>query len=146
MPSTRSALLRGHRIAILASAALVLSLTAEARALTMDQAVKSALAGNLDLRAAKYEVEKARGWLIQAGLWPNPSVEFGFRPDRLSNNEGERTVSAGFVQAFPITGRLKFAKQISRGDVAQAMVEIRNRDGWRAVSHSSGHTPLRVGA
>ena len=104
------------------------ALSSSAQAVTLDDAVRTALAGNLDLRAAKYEVEKARGRLIQAGLWPNPSVEFGFRSDLLGNNEGERTVSAGFVQAFPITGRLKFAKQVSRVDVAQAMVEIRNRE------------------
>ena len=99
-----------------------------ASALTTDEAVTTALANNLDLRAARYEFEKARGRLIQAGLWPNPALEFGARTDRLGNNEGERTVSAGFVQAFPITGRLKFAKAVSRVDVAEAMVEIRNRE------------------
>jgi cobalt-zinc-cadmium efflux system outer membrane protein len=113
---------------ILGSIAAMCVLSSAAQAVTLDDAVRAALAGNLDLRAAKYEVEKARGRLIQAGLWPNPSVEFGFRSDRIGNNEGERTVSAGFVQAFPITGRLKFAKQVSRVDVAQAMVEIRNRE------------------
>ena len=96
--------------------------------MTLDDAVRTSLAGNLDLRAAKYEVEKARGRLIQAGLWPNPSLEIGGRTDRAFSNEGERTLSVGFAQAFPITGRLKFAKQASRVDVAQAMVEIRNRE------------------
>ena len=114
-----------HVFGLIAAACV---LTSFAQAVTLDDAVRAALAGNLDLRAAKYEVEKARGRLIQAGLWPNPSAEFGFRSDLLGNNEGERTVSAGFVQAFPITGRLKFAKQVSRVDVAQAMVEIRNRE------------------
>ena len=104
------------------------ALSRDAHALTMDQAVKGALSGNLNLRAAYYEVEKARGRLIQAGLWPNPAMEFGLRTDRFWNNEGEGTVSSGFVQAFPISGRLKLAKQLSRLDVAQAMVEIRNRE------------------
>lgn len=99
-----------------------------ASAITLEDAVRAALANNLDLRAARYEVEKARGRLIQAGLWPNPTVEFGGRTDRLGNGEGERNFSAGFVQAFPITGRLKFAKEVSRVDVAQAIVEIRNRE------------------
>ena len=103
-------------------------LSSSAQAVTLDDAVRTALAGNLDLRAARFEVEKARGRLIQAGLWPNPSLEIGGRTDRIGSNEGERTVSAGFVQAFPIAGRLKFAKQVSRVDVAQAMVEIRNRE------------------
>ena len=120
--------LRSALLYVLGSITAACVLSSSAQAVTLDDAVRAALAGNLDLRAAKYEVEKARGRLIQAGLWPNPSVEFGLRTDRLGNNEGERTVSAGFVQAFPITGRLKFAKQVSRVDVAQAMVEIRNRE------------------
>ena len=120
--------LRSPLLHILASIAAAYVLASSAHAITLDDAVRKSLAGNLDLRAAKFEVEKARGRLIQAGLWPNPSVEFGFRADLLGNNEGERTVSAGFVQAFPITGRLKFARQVSRVDVAQAMVEIRNRE------------------
>jgi cobalt-zinc-cadmium efflux system outer membrane protein len=97
-------------------------------AMTIDQAVGRALSNNLDLRAAYYEIEKARGRLIQAGLWPNPELEFATTTDRTFNNEGERTSSGGFQQAFPISGRLRFAKQVSRVDVAQAMAEIRNRE------------------
>ena len=94
----------------------------------MDQAVMSALSSNLDLRAAYYEVEKARGRLIQAGLWPNPQLEFGTTTDVVFKNEGERTSTVGFSQAFPISGRLRLAKEASRVDVAQAMAEIRNRE------------------
>ena len=99
-----------------------------ASAVTMDRAVTAALGDNLDLRAARYDVEKARGRLMQAGLWPNPEMEFSGRTDRAFSNEGERTLSVGFAQAFPITGRLRFARQVGRVDVAQAMVEIRNRE------------------
>lgn len=96
--------------------------------MTIDQAVVTALNNNLDLRAAYFEVEKARGRLLQAGLWPNPELDFATTTDKSFNNEGERTSSAGFQQAFPISGRLRFAKQVSRVDVAQAMTEIRNRE------------------
>lgn len=97
-------------------------------ALTMEQAVASALRNNLDLRAASFEVDKARGRLLQAGLWPNPELEFSTTTDRAFNDEGERTSAAGFQQAFPVSGRLHFAKRVSRVDVAQAMAEIRNRE------------------
>lgn len=111
--------------------AFVASLALSARsapALTLDQAVASALRNNLDLRAAYFEVEKARGRLIQAGLWPNPELQFSSTTDRTFKNEGERASTGGFQQAFPISGRLHFAKQVSRVDVAQAMAEIRNRE------------------
>lgn len=121
---------RGFPSLVLASLAIASSLAAAstARAVTIDQAVVTALNNNLDLRAAYFEVEKARGRLLQAGLWPNPELEFATTTDKPFNNEGERTSSAGFQQAFPISGRLRFAKQVSRVDVAQAMTEIRNRE------------------
>jgi outer membrane protein, heavy metal efflux system len=99
-----------------------------ASALTIEQAVARALQDNLDLRAAAYEVEKARGRLLQAGLWPNPELELSTATDRTFNDEGEQRSAAGFQQAFPISGRLRFAKRVSRVDVAQAMAEIRNRE------------------
>jgi cobalt-zinc-cadmium efflux system outer membrane protein len=65
---------------------------------------------------------------LQAGLWPNPELELSTTTDRTFNDEGERTSGAGFQQAFPISGRLRFAKRVSRVDVARAMAEIRNRE------------------
>jgi cobalt-zinc-cadmium efflux system outer membrane protein len=117
------------RIAFLLGA-FVVSIAAAPRAytLTLDQAVTTALSNNLDLRAAYFEIEKARGRLIQAGLWPNPELDFSTSTDRNFANEGERSTTAGFQQAFPISGRLRFAKQVSRVDVAQAMAEVRNRE------------------
>lgn len=108
---------------------LVLLLTAAlAPALTLDHAVVMALRNNRDLRAASYEVDKARGRLLQAGLWPNPALELSHATDRTFHNEGERATTAGFQQAFPVAGRLAFAKRVSRVEVAQAMAEIRNRE------------------
>ena len=107
---------------------IALAAADSAPALTMEQAVVTALSNNLDLRAASYEVDKARGRLLQAGLWPNPELELSMTTDRSFNDEGERTSTAGFQQAFPISGRLYFAKRVSRVDVAQAMAEIRNRE------------------
>lgn len=117
-----------HLLLAVAAVALALGAPPPAGALTLDQAVTTALSNNLDLRAAYFEIEKARGRLIQAGLWPNPELDFSTTTDRTFNNEGERTTTAGFQQAFPISGRLRFGKQVSRVDVAQAMAEIRNRE------------------
>lgn len=97
-------------------------------AMSLEHAVQFALAKNLELRAASYEVEKARARLVQAGLWPNPELELSHSSDRVFHNEGERTTTAGFQQAFPVSGRLRFAKRVSRVELAQAMAEIRNRE------------------
>ena len=112
--------------------AIVLSVLAlglgAASGLTLDQAVEQALENNLDLRAAYYNLEIGRGRLIQAGLWPNPELEFAGNTQRPLSNEKERTYSNSFTQAFPISGRLAKAKRIARVDIAQALMEIRNRE------------------
>ncbi len=97
-------------------------------AISLDQAVEQALANNLDLRAAYYNLEIGRGKLIQAGLWPNPELEFAGNTERPFSSGKERSYSSGFSQAFPISGRLAKAKRVARVDVAQASLEIRNRE------------------
>ena len=99
-----------------------------ASALTIDEAVATSLRNNKDLRAAYFEIEKARGRLLQAGLWPNPELEIAGTTDRTFNNEKEGVFSAEFMQAFPLAGRLRRAKNVARVDVARALVEIRNRE------------------
>ena len=47
--------------------------------LTVDEAVKLALAQNRELRASMYELGIARGQAIQAGLLPNPEIEVSLR-------------------------------------------------------------------
>lgn len=113
----------------IAFAVLVLALGSDTTsALTLDQAVGQALANNLDLRAAYYNLGIGRGKLIQAGLWPNPELEFAGNTERPFSDEKERTYSSGFTQAFPISRRLAKAKRVARVDVAQALMEIRNRE------------------
>ena len=99
-----------------------------ASALTIDEAVATSLRNNKDLRAAYFEIEKARGRLLQAGLWPNPELEIAGTTDRTFNNEKEGVLSAEFMQGFPLAGRLRLAKNVARVDVARALVEIRNRE------------------
>ena len=114
--------------ALLAAAVLPLAAVRPAPALTMDAAVRRALVNNLDLRAAYFEVDKARARLLQAGLWPNPALEVVGTSDRFFGDENQRIVTVGFNQAFPVTGRLRFGQAAARVEVAQAIAEIRNRE------------------
>ncbi|MCB1095992.1 MAG: TolC family protein [Verrucomicrobiae bacterium] len=105
-----------------------ISLEAAEKVLEIRGAVSQALAANLDLRSAYHEIEMARGRLIQAGRWPNPELEIDAATDRAFNNSGEHRLGVAFTQAFPVTGRLRLAKEVSRVDVAQALAEIRDRE------------------
>ncbi|HAT4425587.1 TolC family protein [Legionella pneumophila serogroup 1] len=98
------------------------------KTLTLQGITQIALANNKDLKAARYNVAIAKARLIQAGLWPNPSVNLSNNDDRLFNDEGEYSRSAGFSQAFPISGRIAKQKTVARLDVMKAIAEIREAE------------------
>jgi cobalt-zinc-cadmium efflux system outer membrane protein len=92
--------------------------------LTIDQAVDIALRENRDLRAARIQVEEARGRLTQAGLFPNPALESNFSFDSLFANEGERAFSAGIFQPFTLSGRISAQKKVARVDIKRTFADV----------------------
>ena len=105
--------------------AVILS-TTHAAELSLNQAVERALAGNRGFAAAYFEVEKAQGRALQAGLPPNPAVEIGGRSDLLFKNEGERTATLGVAQAFPRKGRLRIAREAATLSIGQQQALVRD--------------------
>lgn len=95
-----------------------------AETMTLEGAVREALAENPDLSAARHAIDMARGRLRQSGLWPNPEIELDGKDDFLFGGDGERGVSSGFVQRFPIARRLGKAKDVARVDIALAEAEL----------------------
>ena len=93
---------------------------------TINQLTQIAIQNNKDLKAAQCNIALAKSRLIQAGLWPNPNLNLNNTDDRLLTNEGEYTRSAGFTQAFPVSGRIGRQKEVARVDVAIAIAEVRN--------------------
>ena len=90
--------------------------------------MKTALASNRDLGAARFAIRQAEARLQQSGLLSNPEFELSRAGDRLTGNEGEYDFSTGFKQRFPITGRLAKEKAVARVDVALALAEVRNQE------------------
>jgi cobalt-zinc-cadmium efflux system outer membrane protein len=101
---------------------------AAAADLSLQGAVNTALMNNRDLAAARHVVGQAQGRLRQAGLLPNPEVEFSGYSDFVSGSEGEGEFVIGLHQWFPLTARLGLARQVARVDVAMALREVRNRE------------------
>ncbi len=97
-------------------------------ALSLQQLISMAIQHNKNLTAAKYNVSIAKARLIQAGLFPNPTLELAHSNDRLFNNEGEYATSVGFSQDFPIAGRIGRQKKVARIDIVIAKAEIRNAE------------------
>ncbi len=98
----------------------------EAADLSLESAVQTALMGNRDLQAARFAVHKAEGRLRQAGLLPNPQIEFNGFSDFVSSTDGEGEFVVGLHQELPLTSRLSLSREISRVGVAEALREVRN--------------------
>lgn len=96
--------------------------------LSLKQITQIALHTNRDLKAARFNVSIARARLVQAGLWSNPSLNLTSNDDSAFNNEGEYSRTAGFTQAFPISGRIAQQKKVARVDVVKAVAEIREAE------------------
>jgi cobalt-zinc-cadmium efflux system outer membrane protein len=64
---------------------------------------------NPDLTAARARVDEARGRMIQAGLYPNPTV--GYQGNQINDGPGTSGQQGGYVaQEFVTGGKLKVAK------------------------------------
>jgi cobalt-zinc-cadmium efflux system outer membrane protein len=96
--------------------------------LSLEGAVQAALMGNRDLVAARFAVKKAEGRLRQAGLLPNPEVEFNGFSDFVAGGDGEGEFTIGLHQTLPLTARLGLAREVSRVGVAEALREVRNHE------------------
>lgn len=94
--------------------------------ISIESLVEEGLKANRDLQAVGFIVKQAEARLLQAGLIPNPELEGSRTTDRTFNNEGEFSGSIGFVQKFPVAGRISRAKELSRVDVKLAEAEFKN--------------------
>ena len=73
----------------------------DGRPYTLADFQRLAAANNPALRQAASDVEAARGLMIQAGLYPNPTIGYGNNPD--NNNTGSG-VQGAFVDQLIKTG------------------------------------------
>ena len=108
--------------------ALAPALEAMGAELSLEGAVQAALMGNRDLAAARFAVKKAEGRLRQAGLLPNPEIEFQGFSDFVSGGDGAGEFTVGLHQTLPLTARLSIAREVSRVGVAEALREVRNHE------------------
>ena len=119
-------ILRGPMATVLAFLASLTAWAEQTSSLTtVDAAVSEALAANVDLQAARFAIDMARGELLQAGRLDNPELGVALADDFAFKSEGERNFSLGFAQRFPITARLAREKDVARGDLTIAEAEVR---------------------
>ena len=94
-------------------------------AVWLDELLAHARARNPDVVAAAARVAEARGRLVQAGLYPNPTA--GYSGHQINDGPGTPGQQGGFVaQEFVTGGKLRIAREAARYGVTAA--------DWRAAS------------
>lgn len=91
----------------------------------LDELLALAQARHPDLAAAAARVGEARGRMLQAGLYPNPTV--GYSGNQINDGPGTAGQQGGFVaQEFVTAGKLRIATAAARAGVGAA--------DWHAAS------------
>lgn len=92
--------------------------------LGIDEAVRTAYGNNRELAVAELEIERAKSRLRWSGRLDNPELDIAWTSDEPGNDEDEGTFEVGFVQAFPLTSRLKRERHLLHHQVVLAEAEI----------------------
>lgn len=91
--------------------------------LSLDDISPRVRQNNLQLAAARLRIEEAQGRLDSAGRLADPELDFDFAQNVRTPEHGGRL---GFMQRFPLTGRLRLEKAVSRAQLAAAEAEVRD--------------------
>lgn len=90
--------------------------------------VRRALAANGQLAAARLDVARARARLRQAGLRPNPSIDFEQRTGRFTGAPGESETSVGVAVPLELFGQRGRRIDLAEAEIDAAEAEIANRE------------------
>jgi outer membrane protein, heavy metal efflux system len=89
--------------------------------------VRRALSSNAELAATRIDIDRARARLRQAGLRPNPSVDFE-QQNGVFNSPGERSTSVGFSLPLELAGQRGRRIDLAQAALEAAEVEVADRE------------------
>jgi cobalt-zinc-cadmium efflux system outer membrane protein len=89
--------------------------------------VRRALTSNAQLAASRLEIDRARARLRQAGLRPNPSVDFE-QQNGVFNSPGERTTAIGFSLPLELAGQRGRRIDLARAELEAAEADVADRE------------------
>ncbi|MEO6726449.1 MAG: TolC family protein [Blastocatellia bacterium] len=90
--------------------------------------VKRALASNAELAAARFEIERARARMRQAGLRPNPTLDIEQQAGRPVGSPGERATSIGVSLPLEVGGQRRRRMDLAQAELAATEAEIADRE------------------
>jgi len=89
-----------------------------------DEAVELALSKNPELAAARMVIAEAEARTRTTGRLTNPELT----GEVASGQDFEGRVAVGITQPFPLTGRLRFERELSAVELEMARLEIKDRE------------------
>ena len=90
--------------------------------------VRRALTTNGELLAARLDIEKARARMRQAGLRPNPTIDFEQTTGRFTGSAGEWETNIGLAVPLEMGGKRKRRIQLAQAELEAAEAEITDRE------------------
>ncbi|HKR61859.1 MAG TPA: TolC family protein [Pyrinomonadaceae bacterium] len=90
--------------------------------------IRRALTTNGELVAARLDIDRARARLRQAGLRPNPTIDFEQTTGRFTGSAGERETSIGLAVPLELGGKRQRRIELARAELQAAEAEIADRE------------------
>lgn len=90
--------------------------------------VRRALSANGELAAARLDITRARARLRQAGLRPNPTLDFEQTTGRLTGSPGESETSVGVSLPLELGGQRGRRVELARAELEAAEAEVADRE------------------
>ena len=125
--------LMAHKLAILfflslAGVATAVAQTSNSQGVSSAEVVRRAISSNAELAAARLEIDRARARLQQAGLRPNPTLDFEQLSGRLANNPGDRATTIGLSLPLEISGQRRRRIDVAQLELEAAQAEVADRE------------------
>lgn len=99
-----------------------------ANSISANELIRQALANNTELAATRLEIERARARLKQAGLRPNPSIDFEHTTGGLTNSPNENKTSVGFSLPLELGGKRQRRIDLAQLEIAIAEATVADRE------------------
>ena len=90
--------------------------------------VRRASASNGELAAARIEIERARARLRQAGLRPNPTLDFEQTTGKYTSSRGESETSIGVALPLDLAGKRRRRIELAQAKVEAVEADIADRE------------------
>ncbi len=90
--------------------------------------VRRALQSNAELAASRLDFERGMARLRQAGLRPNPTIDFEQGAGRYTGSPGERATTVGFAMPVEIGGQRGRRIELAQAEIAATKAEIADRE------------------